>query len=126
MAVNFTDSGYIFTPGVAGVTTTRTSEAQDVSKRDKVTLIFTSSNISSGNGVFSVDASNDNSYWVTGIAFQSAALVGVSTTPGVTSVTSSKNRNWGAILDPSGWSYIRVKVTVTTDGRYNCVLHSQG
>lgn len=126
MAVNFTDSSYIFTPGVAGVTTTRTSPAQDVSKRDAVTLIFTSSNITSGNGVFTVDASNDGSYWATGIAFRSAGLTGaaaVSQTYG--SVTSTTNRNWAAVVE-KGWSYIRVKVTVTTDGRYNCVLHSQG
>ena len=126
MAVNFTDSVYVFTTAAVGVTTTRTSNAQDVSKRDNITLVFTASGISSGNGVFTVDASNDNSYWATGIAFKSAALVGVSTTPGVVSATlRTTGRNWAAILDP-GWSYIRIKVVVTTDGRYNCVLHSQG
>ena len=126
MAVNFTDNLYLYTPGAVGVTSTRTSEPQDVSKRDKVTLVFTSSGITSGNGVFSIDASNDNSYWVTGIAFQSASAVGVTTTPGVKSATLSKNTTWGAVLDPSGWSYIRVKVVVSTDGRYNAILHSQG
>lgn len=126
MSVNFTDSIYVFTTGSVGVTTTRTSNAQDVSKRDNVTLVFTASGITSGTGVFTVDASNDGSYWATGIAFKSAATVGVSTTPGVTSATlRTTGRNWAAILDP-GWSYIRVKVVVTTDGRYNCVLHSQG
>lgn len=128
MAIVFTDNLYVFTLGAVGVTAagTTTSRPQDVSKRENVTLVFTASDISSGNGVFSVDASNDNSYWATGIAFQSAAMVGVSTTPGVKSLTLSTNRNWGAILNPVGWQYIRVKVVKTTDGRYNCVLHSQG
>lgn len=126
MAVNFTDNLYLFTTGAVGVTSTRTSQAQDVSKRDKITLVFTSSGISSGNGVFTVDASNDNSYWATGISVQSAGAVGVTATPGVRSVTSSTNRVWAAIVDPAGWSYIRIKVVVTTDGRYNCVFHSQG
>ena len=126
MAIVFTDNLYLFTPGVVGVTSTRTSREQDVSKREKVTLVFTSSSISSGNGVFTVDASNDNSYWATGIAIQSAGAVGVTTTPGVRSVTSTTNRSWAAIIDPVGWQYIRVKVVVSTDGRYNCVLHSQG
>src|SRR3990167_11043133 len=124
MSVNFTDNVYLFTPGVVGVTSTRTSEAQDVSKRDRVTLVFTASSISTGNGIFTVDASNDNSYWATGIAIQSAGAVGVTTTPGVRSVTLSTNRNWAAILDPAGWSYIRVNVTVSTDGRYNAILHT--
>lgn len=126
MAVNFTDTIYVFTPGVVGVESTRTSQPIDISKRDNIALIFTASSITSGNGVFTVDVSNDNSYWVTGIAVQSAKTVGVSTTPGQTSVTSSTNRNVGYIIDPSGWSYMRVKVTVATDGRYNCIVHSQG
>lgn len=126
MAVNFTDSVYVFTTGAVGVQTTRTSNPLDVSKRDGITLVFTSSGITSGNGVFTVDASNDNSYWATGIAIQSAGAVGLSTTPGARSVTSTTNRNWAGIIDPAGWSYIRVKVAVSTDGRYNCILHSQG
>src|SRR3990167_3812649 len=125
MSVNFTDNVYLFTPGVVGITSTRTSEAQDVSKRDRITLVFTASSISTGNGVFTLDASNDNSYWATGIAFQSAGAVGVTTTPGVNSATLSKNGTWGAIVDP-GWQYIRGKVTVSTNGRYNIILHSQG
>lgn len=123
--MGYSDSVYVFTTGSVGVTTTRTSLVQDISQREAVTLIFTASGITSGNGVFTVDVSNDNSYWATGVAFKSAATTGVSTTPGVVSATLPKNGTWSAILDPVGWSYLRVKVVVTTDGRYNCVLHSR-
>ena len=126
MSVNYTDSVYVFTTAAVGVTSTRTSNPQDVSKRDSITLVFTSSGISSGNGVFTIDASNDNSYWVTGISFRSASATGAAFTQGTNTITSSTNRNYGAILDPAGWSYIRIKVAVTTDGRYNAILHSQG
>ena len=56
MAVNFTDTVYVFTPGVVGVEATRTSNPIDISKRDNITIVFTSSSVGSGNGVFTVDA----------------------------------------------------------------------
>ena len=127
MAVNFTDKHYVFSAGAVGIAFSATSLPIDVSKRDRVTLVFTSQSVTSGNGVFTIDASNDNSFWATGIAFQSAGAVGVSTTPGVKSLTlSTTNNRWAAILDPVGWSSIRVKLVRTTDGTYNCALHSQG
>ena len=126
MAVNFTDTQQVFTEGLVGVVSTKTSPYVDVSKRESINIVFWSGAISSGNGVFTVDASNDNSYWATGIAIQSAAMVGVSATPGVKSVTLPKNGSWAGIINPVGWNYIRVRVVRTTDGRYGAILHSQG
>lgn len=113
----------MFTPGTVGVTTTRTSPAYDVSKREQIILVFTASGISSGNGVFTVDGSLDNSYWVTGIGFQEVVTI---VSPGLKlSKTFTANGTASGYITP-GWHYLRVKVTVTTDGRYTATLGSAG
>jgi len=105
------------------VTITDTSEAFDVSKRQQITLQFTAAGISTGNGVFTVDVSNDGTNWTTGVAFLDALQTATSTFS--VSKTLSTNTTAGAIVIP-GWRFIRVKVTVTTDGTYTCVLQNGG
>src|SRR3990167_5154940 len=116
MSLPFTDRIYVFTPGAVGVTSTRTSPSYDVSKRQVIVVVFTGSNISSGNGAFSVDGSVDNSYWVTGITMQDATAVSTAITAGILTKTISANGVAGVYIRP-GWHYLRVKVVVTTDGR---------
>ena len=126
MALPFTDVVAVFTPGAVGVVTTRTSPAHDVSKREQILLVFSASEIASGNGVFTVDGSLDNSFWVTGLAFVNTQALTTAGTVGVLSVTlSSTNATYGARVRP-GWHYIRVKVAVTTDGRYKATLGTAG
>ena len=119
MSLPFTDNS----PLLNSVTATTTSVGFDVSKRQQVTLQFVASGITSGNGVFSVDASNDGTNWITGIAFQDATATASNTL--VTSKTLSSNTTAGAYVEP-GWRYIRAKCTVTTDGTYSAIIEAAG
>lgn len=96
----------------------------DVSMRKKMSLQFTAADISAGNGVFTVQVSNDGSNWVT----YNRLTSNVTNTNGqtdtrVASVTLSSNTSVIAFF-PAGdyFKYIRVNVAVTTDGTYSCVL----
>ena len=106
-----------------GVTATTTSQAYDVSLRRQLTVQFRCANHTSGNGVFSIDASNDGANWVTGIAVIDAT----STTPAtyITSVTLSANGSHGIYI-PAGWRFIRAVCAVTTDGTYFADLETAG
>jgi hypothetical protein len=95
----------------------------DISKRQQATLQFICTGHSSGHGVFTVDASNDNVSWTTGIAFLDAKQTTVGTS--VASKTLSANGTQGAYLTP-GWRYIRVNCAVTTDGTYTAILQCGG
>jgi hypothetical protein len=106
------------------VTITTTSSLYDVSMREQVGLVFTCANHTSGNGVFSVDASNDGTNWVTGIAFVDATST--SSTTYVTSKTLSSNTSAGVYLPFYPFRYIRVVCTVTTDGSYTAVMETEG
>lgn len=79
--------------------------------------------ITSGNAVWTVDASNDGTNWITGIAVQDATAT--ASTTYVTSKTQSSNGSLGLYI-PAGWRYIRVKATVTTDGAYTCIMENGG
>lgn len=125
MSLPFTDRISLFTIGTAGVTATTTGPGFDVSKRQNLLVVFTASSISSGNGVFTMDGSLDNSYWVTGITMTDAAAINTSTTAGVLSTTISSNGNKAYYIRP-GWKYLRCKVVRTTDGRYTATLGAAG
>lgn len=105
------------------VTATTTSTAYDLSKRQQITATFTAASITSGNGVFTIDASNDGTNWVTGISFRDSKATAVSTW--VTSKTISANGSEGAIIQP-GFRYYRVVCTRTTDGTYSAVIEAAG
>ncbi len=108
------------------VTITSTSEAFDVSKRQQITIEFICANHTSGNGVFSVDATNDDisaNNWVTGISFRDAKAT--ASTTWVVAETLSANGTAG-IYVPGGWRYIRVVCAVTTDGTYTAIMENGG
>ena len=106
-----------------GVTATTTSQSYDVSLRRQITVQFHCANHTSGNGVFSIDVSNDGANWVTGIGVQPVAT----TTPTiwVESVTLSANGSAGVYV-PAGWRFIRCLCTVTTDGTYFADMEAAG
>lgn len=106
------------------VTTTTTSPTIDVSMREQVGIVFTCAGHTSGNGVFSVDASNDGTNWVTGIAMADATATASQTY--VTSKTLSTNTSAALYLPYYAFRYLRVVCTVTTDGSYTAVLQTQG
>ncbi len=102
-----------------------TSEAFDVSKRQLVTVQFVAADISSGNGVFTIDGSDsnvDSAKW-TRISFLDATQTDVATY--AVSTTLNSNTTAGAIVKP-GWRYIRVNCTITTDGTYSAILECAG
>ena len=108
------------------VTVDTTSQAFDVSKRQQITIQFLCANHSSGNGVFTVDATNDdvaNANWITGISFQDSKATTVGTW--VVSSTLSANGSNGIYI-PGGWRYIRVVLDVTTDGTYSAIMENGG
>lgn len=108
------------------VTETTTSAAQDVSMREKMSLQFTCADHSAGNGVFTVDVSNDGANWVA----YNRLTTNVTNTNGqtdtrVSSVTLNSNTS-SIVFFPLGdyFRYLRVTCTVTTDGTYTATLQT--
>ncbi len=107
----------------AGVTVDTTGPAIDVSKREQIVIQFSCLNHTSGNGVFTVDGSNDGAHWTTGLACQD--LTATASATYVTSKTLSANGT-SAVKVPAGWRFIRANVDVTTDGTYFAYLEAGG
>ena len=112
---------------LSAVVATTTSLGIDVSERSKLSLQFLAASVSSGNGVFTVDVSNDNG--TTWTAYNRLTTNATNTnTQGdtrVASVTLSSNTSAMAFF-PEGdhFGMIRVTVTRTTDGAYSAYLKS--
>ncbi len=108
------------------VAATTTSAAIDVSMRVKLSLQFVASAITSGNGVFTVEVSNNGTNWVA----YNRLTTNVTNTNAqfdarVASVTLSSNTS-SIVFFPVGdyFRYIRVIATVTTDGAYSAILQT--
>ena len=103
------------------VVVTTTSAGENVEELENLTLQFTATGISSGNGVLTLEGSNDGENWLA-IVFHDAVQ-----TAGATDVASKTlSSNVSALLRLySGFKMIRVVVTRTTDGTYTVILHGQ-
>lgn len=117
-----------FSTNIAAIdasTADKTSEWIDVSKRQQICVQFVASAITSGNGVFTIDGTNDETRTaiVTGLAFQDAQATASATW--ITSKTLSSNTSAAGYL-PGGFRYIRVKVDMTTDGTYSAIVQNGG
>lgn len=128
MGLNYTDNVDLLTltspaESSVGVTIDTTGSKYDVSKRSQIVVQFRCANHASGNGVFSIDGSNDGSNWTTGLAVQD--LTATASATYVTSKTLSSDGT-AAVKIPSGWRFIRAVVDVTTDGTYFAYLESAG
>lgn len=99
----------------SGVTVDTVGTKIDVSEREQIVIQFRCANHTSGNGVFSVDGSNDGTNWLAGLAMQD--LTATASATYVTAKTLNANGS-AAVKVPSGWRYLRVSVDVTTDGTY--------
>jgi hypothetical protein len=108
------------------VTVDTTSQAFDVSKRQQITIQLICALHASGNGIFTVDATNDDiaaNNWITGISFQDSKT----TTPGTWVVSSTLSANGSnGIYIPGGWRFIRISVDLTTDGAYTAIMENGG
>lgn len=108
------------------VVATTTSLAQDVSMRISRSIQFIASSITSGNGVFTVDVSNDGTNWVPyNRLTTNVTNTNAQTDARVASVTLSSNTS-AIVFFPVGdyFRYLRVTVTRTTDGAYSAILQS--
>ena len=101
-------------------TATTTSAGIPIEPYQDITIQFLAAAISSGNGVFTIDGSNDGQNWVTGISFQDVTATASATY--VTSKTLSSNTTAAGYLRNCGFKLIRVVVTVTTDGSYSAFI----
>lgn len=123
MSLPYTDN----ITAINAVSATTTSSGYDVSKRQQITVEFIAAAITSGNGIFTIDATNGDpsvaANWITGIAFQDATAT--ASTTWVTSKTLSSIGTAGAYVK-AGWRYIRVKVTFATDGAYSAIIQNAG
>lgn len=96
----------------------------DVSMRTKMSLQFTASAITSGNGVFKVYVSNDGTNWVQyNRLTDNVVNTNAQTDTRVASVSLSSNGT-KIYFFPVGdyFRYIGVSLAVTTDGVYSAVL----
>lgn len=114
MSLPYTDNVLL----IDAVGKTTTSSAYDISKRQQVTVEF----FTTGTGVFTIDVSNDNTNWITGVAFLDAKATAVGTF--VTSKTVTSAAAEGAIVTP-GFRYLRVAVTAQ-GGNSSAVLQTAG
>ena len=105
---------------LSAVAATTTSEAINIENLQDITLHFLAASISSGNGVFTVNGSNDGINYLTSIAFLDAVATATGTFK--TSHTLSSNVSGAAYLRNCGFKMITVTVTRTTDGAYSCFL----
>lgn len=89
----------------------------------KVAVQFIAASISSGNGVFSIDVSNDDSNWIAYNRMQTNVTnTNAQTDTRVASVTLSSNTNAMVTFPVSdNFAFIRVRVVPTTDGTYSAV-----
>lgn len=106
---------------INAVSANTTSDPYDVSKRQQITVQFIASGITSGNGVFTLDGSDDGVNWVTGIAFQDAKAT--ASTTWVVSKTVSANGTEACYVK-AGFKLLRAKVVFTTDGVYSAVMQN--
>ena len=110
--------------GINGVSTTTTGTVFDVSLREKMSFVFTCASHTSGNGVFTIDGSNDGTNWVTSIAFQDATSTAATTF--ITSKTLSSNTTAGGYLPFVPFKMMRIVLTFTTDGVYTATAQGYG
>jgi hypothetical protein len=108
------------------VTATTTSRGVGVDNAGRLSLLLKASGITSGNGVFTVEVTNDPDLgWVTYNRLTSNVTnTNAQTDTRVGSVTLSSNSTAIVFFPPGDtFAHIRVKVTVTTDGTYSAVAY---
>lgn len=134
MGLPFTSSINCFTGNnndTSGVTATVANTSAlvlDVSKRQLKSIQFTCANHASGNGVFGVEVSNDGINWVVYNRLNdNLTNTNAQTDTRVVAPTLNSNTSKIYFFPTSDYfRYLRVFVTVTTDGLYSATLQSAG
>lgn len=113
---------------IGAATTNTTSSGIAVSKRRLMSIQFIAKGVSSGNGVFKVQFSQNNADWTDYKRLTSNVTnTNSQTDTRVQTVTLSATGS-DFVFFPAGdhTNYIRVSCHVTTDGSYTAILHTVG
>lgn len=127
MSLPFTDNFTVLGP--TAITVANTSALRfDTSKRQLKSIQFIASGITSGNGAFGVEISNDGTNWVVyNRLTTNATNTNTQTDLRAAAPTLSSNSSQICFFPTSDlFRYIRVFVTATTDGVYSAVLQQAG
>lgn len=112
---------------IDGVSADTTGESFHVGDREHLSIQFIASGVTTGNGVFTIEVSNDNTNWVQYNRLMDNVVNGI--TEGdvrVASVTLSSNTNKIYFIDHSDhFEFIRAKVDFTTNGVYSAICHTE-
>lgn len=126
---HFTDSKALISASAATVlapTTLGGTNVLDVSMRDKISIEFTATGITSGNGVFKVYISNDGTNWVQyNRLITNATVADAHNDAKVGSITLSSNTS-SFLFVPYGdhFRYIGIGLDWTTDGTYTATVQT--
>lgn len=106
-------------------TTTQVAPGVAVGDRSNLGIQVSGTAITSGNGVFKIQVSNDGINWVYYNRLVQNSTVTAGSTPAlVNSETISANGSkFLFVPDGDHFKYIRASVTRTTDGTYTAILH---
>lgn len=107
------------------ITATATSSAVGVDNADRLSVMILSSGITSGNGVFTVEVSNDDTNWATYNRITSNVTnTNAQTDTRVASVTLSTNSTNFLFFPPGDtFAAFRVKCVISTDGVYSAFAY---
>lgn len=110
---------------LTAVTATTTSRGVGVQNAGRLSIMILSSGISSGNGVFTVDVSNDGTNYATyNRIIPNLVGTNAQTDAYVASVTLSTNTTNFLFFPPGDtFAYFRCKLTRTTDGTYSAIAY---
>lgn len=104
------------------VTATTTSGPIALGAMAKTSIQFLCASHTSGNGVFTIDVSNDNVTWTAyNKLTTNVTNTDSQTDTRVSSVTLSSNTS-AVVSIPEEFAFLRVTCTVTTDGAYSAVV----
>jgi len=110
------------------VIATTTSDPFNIEGVQKMSIQILAAAITSGNGVFKVEVSNDNVNWITfNKLIDNLVNTNAQTLVRVASATLSANGNkvYTLDLEHDAYKYMRVTVTRTTDGTYSATAQAQ-
>lgn len=112
-------------PMLTGVTATTTSSGIGVNNAGRLSIMILATTVTSGNGVFTVDVSNDGTNWATYNRLTSNVTnTNAQTDTRVASVTLSSNTTNFLFFPPGDtFAHFRVKATITTDGVYSAIAY---
>lgn len=127
MALPYTNSILALNAVTATVANTA-AQVYDVSQRELKSIQFIASAITSGNGAFGVEVSNDGTNWVVyNRLIPNVAGTNAQTNAAVVAPTLSANSSQILFFPTSDYfRFIRIFVTRTTDGTYSAVLQLAG